>query len=265
MRTNTYDGPLLVLVAGPYRRGTGDDPAKLAANVAAMNPAALDVFRAGHLPVTGEALALPLIELAGSERVGDAVFDEIFHPIARRLLARCDAVLRIGGASAGADEMVAIARAEGKLVVDRAGAAALPRERCSRRSATGGSSTCSREGRSSPPSCRSASASRATRPPRPRRARPRRGRLQRVHGGALARSPVAPHATRAAQTQAVDGKLAIARAAATLLRGGRWRSSTAAAPRSPRRRHPAGPHAAPSSPTARRSPPRWRRRRGSRS
>ena len=104
-------------MAGPYRSGTGDDPGKLAANVAAMNTAALDVFRAGHLPVTGEALALPLIEAAGSAGVGDPLFDEIFHPIARRLLARCDAVLRIGGASAGADEMVAIARDQGKLVV----------------------------------------------------------------------------------------------------------------------------------------------------
>jgi molybdopterin biosynthesis enzyme len=60
--------------------------------------------------------ALPLIELAGSRRVGDAAFNEIFHPIARRLLARCDAVLRVGGPSAGADEMVAIAREHGKLV-----------------------------------------------------------------------------------------------------------------------------------------------------
>ena len=107
---------LLVLVAGPYRGGTGDDPAKLAANVAAMNTAALDVFRAGHLPVTGEALALPLIEAAGSERIGDSVFDEIFHPIAHRLLARCDAVLRIGGASAGADEMVAIGERNGARI-----------------------------------------------------------------------------------------------------------------------------------------------------
>ena len=107
---------LLVLVAGPYRSGTGDDPAKLAANVAVMNSAALDVFRAGHLPVTGEALALPLIEEAGSERVGDPVFDEIFHPISARLLSHCDAVLRIGGPSAGADDMVAQARAEGKHI-----------------------------------------------------------------------------------------------------------------------------------------------------
>ena len=119
MHTNAT--ALLVLVAGPYRSGTGDDPAKLAANVNAMNAAALDVFRAGHLPVTGEALALPLIELAGSERVGDPVFDEIFHPIARRLLGRCDAVLRIGGASAGADEMAAIARGQGKPVFTSVG------------------------------------------------------------------------------------------------------------------------------------------------
>jgi hypothetical protein len=108
--------PQLVLVAGPYRSGTGDDPAKLDANVEAMNRAALEVYRRGHLPVTGEALALPLIELAGSRSVGDVVFDEIFHPIARRLLGRCDAVLRIGGHSAGADEMVDLALAQGKTV-----------------------------------------------------------------------------------------------------------------------------------------------------
>ncbi len=108
--------PLLVLVAGPYRSGTGDDPVKIGANHDAMNRSALAVFRAGHTPVTGEAVALPLMAIAGSERVGDAVFDEIFHPIARRLLEHCDAVLRIGGASGGADEMVAIARAQRKQV-----------------------------------------------------------------------------------------------------------------------------------------------------
>jgi molybdopterin biosynthesis enzyme len=121
MRTNTQEGSLLVLIAGPYRSGTGDDPVKLARNVDTMNRAALDAFRAGHVPVTGEALALPLIELAGSRRVGDEVFDEIFHPIARRPLARCDAVLRVGGTSAGADEMVELARAGGKLVVSSIG------------------------------------------------------------------------------------------------------------------------------------------------
>jgi hypothetical protein len=82
-----------------------------------MNRAALEVFRGGHTPLTGEALALPLIALAGSRRTGDGVFDEIFHPIARRLLDRCDAVLRVGGPSAGAAEMVQRARDAGKLVV----------------------------------------------------------------------------------------------------------------------------------------------------
>lgn len=106
----------MILVAGPYRSGTGDDPAKLEANVRAMNETALVLFRAGHLPMTGEALALPLLEIAGSTRPGDSLFDEIFHPIAERLLSRCDGVLRIGGASAGADQMVAQARAQGKDV-----------------------------------------------------------------------------------------------------------------------------------------------------
>jgi hypothetical protein len=106
----------MILVAGPYRSGTGDDPARIAANVRAMTDMALELFRAGHLPVLGEWYALPLIEHAGSKRIGDAVFDEIFHPIARRLLAKCDACLRIGGPSQGADEMVAITRAMGKPV-----------------------------------------------------------------------------------------------------------------------------------------------------
>ncbi|WP_218021082.1 hypothetical protein [Nocardia crassostreae] len=108
--------PLMILVAGPYRSGTGDDPHKLEANVRAMNRAALTLFRAGHLPVTGEALALPLLDTAGSTHPGDPLFEEIFHPIAERLLTRCDAVLRIGGPSAGADQMVAQARAAGKTV-----------------------------------------------------------------------------------------------------------------------------------------------------
>jgi hypothetical protein len=107
---------MMILVAGPYRSGTGDDPVMLAANVQAMNTAALRLFRAGHLPVTGEALALPLTHVAGSERVGDAIFDEIFHPIAQRLLSHCDAILRIGGPSAGADDMVRQARIMGKRV-----------------------------------------------------------------------------------------------------------------------------------------------------
>lgn len=106
----------MILVAGPYRSGTNDDPALIAKNVEAMTEASLRLFRAGHLPVMGEWYALPLIEHAGSKGIGDAVFNEIFHPISRRLVAKCDACLRIGGASVGADEMVDLARQHGKII-----------------------------------------------------------------------------------------------------------------------------------------------------
>jgi hypothetical protein len=103
----------MILIAGPYRSGTGDDPAKMHANVQLMEAYALPLFRAGHVPVLGEWFALPLVALAGSRQVGDAAFNEIFHPIAERLLEHCDAVLRVGGASQGADLMVRVARERG--------------------------------------------------------------------------------------------------------------------------------------------------------
>jgi hypothetical protein len=108
--------PLMILVAGPYRSGTNDNPALMAEHVRAMNRVALRLFRAGHLPVVGEWFALPLIETAGSQQVGDTIFAEIFHPVAEALVARCDACLRIGGPSAGADGMVALSRELGRRV-----------------------------------------------------------------------------------------------------------------------------------------------------
>jgi hypothetical protein len=106
----------MILVAGPYRSGTHDDPALIQKNVDAMLDTSLALFRRGHLPVLGEWYALPLIEHAGSTAVGDPIFNEIFQPISRRVVERCDGVLRIGGASAGADEMMTIARAQGRAV-----------------------------------------------------------------------------------------------------------------------------------------------------
>jgi hypothetical protein len=107
---------LMILVAGPYRSGTNDDPNKIEANVRAMTDTALKLYRMGHLPVLGEWFALPLIEAAGSERIGDAPFNEIFHPVAVQLIGHCDAVLRIGGPSSGADEMMATGKAKGKKI-----------------------------------------------------------------------------------------------------------------------------------------------------
>jgi molybdopterin biosynthesis enzyme len=44
---------------------------------------------------------------------------EIFHPIAHKLAERCDACLRIGGASAGADGMVKLAESLGQQLFYR--------------------------------------------------------------------------------------------------------------------------------------------------
>jgi hypothetical protein len=107
---------MMILVAGPYRSGTNDDPVLIAANVQLMTDTALKLYRLGHLPVLGEWFALPLIEAAGSKGMGDAIFNEIFHPVAVQLIDHCDAVLRIGGPSAGADEMIATGKAKGKQI-----------------------------------------------------------------------------------------------------------------------------------------------------
>jgi hypothetical protein len=104
---------MMILVAGPYRSGTNDDPALIRRNVQEMESYALPIFRAGHIPMLGEWLALPLVELAGSRAIGDEAFNEVFHPIAIRLLEKCDGVLRVGGPSAGADEMVRVGRSLG--------------------------------------------------------------------------------------------------------------------------------------------------------
>jgi hypothetical protein len=112
---------MMILIAGPYRSETNDDPVLIKKNVAAMEAFALPIFRAGHIPMLGEWLALPLVEIAGSKRIGDEAFNEIFHPIAVRLLEKCDAVLRVGGASAGADEMVRVGRSLGLKIFSSLG------------------------------------------------------------------------------------------------------------------------------------------------
>jgi len=107
---------MLILVAGPYRSGTNDDPVLIDRNVREMESYAMPIFRAGHTPMLGEWLALPLVRLGGSLHIGDEVFNEVFHPIAIRLLEKCDAVLRVGGPSAGADEMVRVGRTLGLAI-----------------------------------------------------------------------------------------------------------------------------------------------------
>ncbi|MEU3493527.1 DUF4406 domain-containing protein [Kitasatospora cineracea] len=106
------DSPMLVLIAGPYRSGTGGDPAAMAANLARLEAAAWPVFAAGHLPVIGEWIALPVLRSAGAGPT-DPLADRVLYPTADRLLAHCHAVLRLPGDSAGADQDVATARRRG--------------------------------------------------------------------------------------------------------------------------------------------------------
>ena len=104
---------MMILIAGPYRSGTQNDPIRIKRNMDKLEAQALPIFRKGHVPMIGEWAANPLIELAGSKEVGDDVFNEIQYPVAHRLLKKCDAVLRIEGASVGADKDVELARTLG--------------------------------------------------------------------------------------------------------------------------------------------------------
>ena len=104
--------PLLILIAGPYRSGTGDDPDLMASNLARLERAAWPVFEAGHVPMVGEWVALPVLRSAGSA-VTEPLAEQVLYPTAQRLLAHADAVLRLPGPSIGADHDVAIARERG--------------------------------------------------------------------------------------------------------------------------------------------------------
>jgi hypothetical protein len=114
---------MMILIAGPYRGGTNDDPALIARNLAHLESVALPLFRAGHLPMIGEWVALPLVHLAwaatGGGVIGDAAWNEIQYPVAHQLLEKCDAVLRLEGASTGADNDVRLARERGLPVYFR--------------------------------------------------------------------------------------------------------------------------------------------------
>ncbi len=106
---------MMILIAGPYRSGTNDEPGALAANLAFLESAAWPIFEAGHIPMIGEWVALPVMRGVGSV-VGDEASLRILTPTAERLLQQCDAVLRLPGVSTGADNDVRIARELGLAV-----------------------------------------------------------------------------------------------------------------------------------------------------
>jgi hypothetical protein len=99
-----------IMIAAPYTSG-GADAALRAARLAEMNRAALALLRLGHVPVIGVNMALPIIAAAEAD-----VFDEVMMPLSLALAERCDAVLRLGGDSQGADQEVARFTQAGKQV-----------------------------------------------------------------------------------------------------------------------------------------------------
>jgi len=110
---------MLILIAGPYRSGTNDDPQLMQKNLNRLESVALPLFRKGHIPMIGEWVASPLLHLAGSKKPGDEAYEEILYPVAKRLLQKCDAVLRLEGESKGADEDVRIAKERGLKIYYR--------------------------------------------------------------------------------------------------------------------------------------------------
>jgi hypothetical protein len=111
--------PLMILIAGPYRSGTGGDPDLIAANLARLEEASWPIFQAGHVPMIGEWVALPVLRAAGATSLDDPLAEQVLYPAAERLLQHCDAVLRLPGDSTGADQDVAIAQKRGLPVYYR--------------------------------------------------------------------------------------------------------------------------------------------------
>jgi hypothetical protein len=115
----TNPKPLIILIAGPYRSGTNDDPALIARNLDRLESFALPIYEAGHIPMIGEWVALPIMKQAGSTSLADPIAAQYLYPVASRLIDRCDAVFRIDGQSKGADEDVRLAYQRGLPVYRR--------------------------------------------------------------------------------------------------------------------------------------------------
>jgi hypothetical protein len=96
-----------IMVSGPYRTGS-TDPQVWAENLNKLNAGAYEILRKGHVPIIGVNMALPIIESAGQH-----TYDEVMLPLAIKLIERCDAVLRIGGPSNGADQEVQVFESRG--------------------------------------------------------------------------------------------------------------------------------------------------------
>lgn len=106
------NGPLWIMIAGPYTSGASTEDDR-ASNLRELNRMGYEIFQRGHIPVIGVNLALPLIEVAGQDQ-----FDELMMPISLAAADRCDAAIRIGGHSVGADQEIERIRSRGGHIFD---------------------------------------------------------------------------------------------------------------------------------------------------
>jgi hypothetical protein len=98
---------MLIVVAGPYSADTAEQKAQ---NLDAMNTAAADIYRKGHIPVIGVNAALFV-----ADKLGDMPAGEVINNISFAIVERCDAILMIGS-SAGADVERDLIQSQGKPV-----------------------------------------------------------------------------------------------------------------------------------------------------
>jgi hypothetical protein len=110
---------MVILIVGPYRHGTNDNPHLMLNNFRKLEAAALHLFRLGHIPVINEWVAWPIPELAKMVNSIGQPEEERLFPVARRPLSNCDAILRIGGTCNIADEYLKIAKEKGLKIYHR--------------------------------------------------------------------------------------------------------------------------------------------------
>ena len=78
----------MIAVAGPYSAATAGERQS---NLDAMNRAAADLVRRGHIPVIGVNAALPVVEMLDTlDRY------QVIMAISLAVVGRCDAILMIG-------------------------------------------------------------------------------------------------------------------------------------------------------------------------
>jgi hypothetical protein len=93
---------MLIAVAGPYSAPTEESRKD---NLAAINRAAVEVFRRGHIPVIGVNAALPVVALLEERDRYDAIM-----AISLALVDQCEAILMIGESPGANRERDLVAR-----------------------------------------------------------------------------------------------------------------------------------------------------------